>query len=241
MENQDKQHFRNVGFSLIESLISLCLFLIIVLGSLEFFDFTRKYYFKLKEEQETKQDAFAALDKMRKDFEKAGCGLIHPIHLGLFEGINEKEKTIFILTEEESFALAGDLTQGQTKILSLNTKSVKSSSQLCLVDDTKGEIIAVSAVDTQGIVLSSPLNYSYSSQNSDLILLRKVTIFLDEKSHILRRKVNTSPSQPLLEDTSFFTWFYEKKSNLVQLQLGLKEKKYEISVFPKNLALSSID
>ena len=82
-----------------------------------------------------------------------------------------------------------------------------------------------------------------------MILLEKISVYLDEAKKILRRKVNNSPSQPLCEDVAFFDFNYEKLSNLAGLRLGLEskyskyklneEKAYEISVFPKNMALAS--
>jgi type II secretory pathway pseudopilin PulG len=71
------------GFSLIESLLSLSLFLIIFLSSLEFFGFTRDIFLKLKTKQEVKEAALATLDKMRFDLLKAGLGLQQPISLGV--------------------------------------------------------------------------------------------------------------------------------------------------------------
>ena len=64
----------------------------------------------------------------------------------------------------------------------------------------------------------------------------------DEKTHILRRRVNSSPSQPLLEGVFSFAFEYEETSNLVRLSLCFMEQmeeEYEILIFPKNMALLS--
>ncbi len=56
-----------------------------------------------------------------------------------------------------------------------------------------------------------------------------------------KRKTNSSPAQPLLEDAASFGFNLEEASVLVRLHLALesnKEKIYEISVFPKNAALA---
>jgi len=95
-------------------------------------------------------------------------------------------------------------------------------------------------VDKKSILLSSPLKYSFIKGKAHVCLLKKISLFLDKDKHILRRKTNSSPAQPLLEDAASFWFSYEKTSNLARLQLALdsnKEKKYEISVFPKNAAL----
>jgi hypothetical protein len=96
-------------------------------------------------------------------------------------------------------------------------------------------------VDDESIVLSSPLNFSFIKEKTSLIIVKKITLYLDEKKPTLRRKVNSSPAQPLLEETSFFDFERNKAVNLVKLRLQLKtnkEKFYEISVFPKNAALA---
>jgi hypothetical protein len=54
--------------------------------------------------------------------------------------------------------------------------------------------------------------------------------------------VNNSPAQPLLENAAAFKFTYEKNKNLIKLSVALdtnKEKEYEISVFPKNVAIMS--
>ncbi|MFB0564512.1 MAG: hypothetical protein ACETWK_02400, partial [Candidatus Aminicenantaceae bacterium] len=61
--------------------------------------------------------------------------------------------------------------------------------------------------------------------------------------HILRRKVNNSPSQPLLEDVISFEIIYGGTLHTINLSLALKSEKetrYEMSVFPKNVALAFI-
>jgi hypothetical protein len=52
--------------------------------------------------------------------------------------------------------------------------------------------------------------------------------------------VNASPAQPLLEDVVAFDAIYETATNVIFLNLTLRtkeEKKYESSVFLKNMAL----
>jgi hypothetical protein len=66
---------------------------------------------------------------------------------------------------------------------------------------------------------------------------------LDDAKGVIRRKVNASPAQPLLEDVAAFEFDYDRNANLVRLVLAMKlseEKKYETTVFPKNIAMASI-
>jgi len=237
------------GFSLIESLISLSLFLIIILSSLEFFAYSRTHFQKLKEEQETNQAAYAALDKMRIDLLQGGSGLLIPAKLGVLDCVFENSGRLIIYTKEEKLPLLDDLVAGQTRIFSEATNKIKKNRELCIFNSDKGEVKSIASVYKGSLVLSSPLNFSYQKETTSMILLEKISLYLDDAKKILRRKVNNSPSQPLCEDITFFDFNYEKSSNLARLRFGLeskynkyklnKEREYEISVFPKNMALGS--
>ena len=230
------------GFSLIESLLSLSLFLVIVLSSLEVFGWTRTIFLKVKNKEEAKETALAALDKMRTDVLAGGAGLMHPLQLGIAEGISEAEGTLTILSREEILVFAGDLVTGQTRIDLDSNSSLKKGKEICIFDSLKGEIKSISSVEKGSVILSSALENSYSRERTSLFLLQKVSLYLDEKTGVLRRKVNSSPAQPLAEGAAFFSFDYERASSLVRLRLGLepnKEKLYETAVFAKNVALAA--
>ena len=230
------------GFTLIESLISLSIFLLIVLATLEFFTFTRIHFFKLKEGQESHMAAYSALDKMKVDLFQAGAGLADPVKLELIEGIGIENNTLIINYRDKVLSSIDDIVQGQTSIRIDSSKDVKKLREICIFDDTKGEIKSISSVGQDIIILSDPLDFTYTTQNTNIVLLRKISLYLDKKTQILRRRVNSSPSQPLLEGVFSFAYEYEKTSNLVRLTLHLntqEEKEFEILVFPKNMALAS--
>jgi len=229
------------GFSLMESLLTMTLFLIVVLASLEFFGFTRSIFLKLKTKEEAREAALSALDKMRVDLLAGGSGLLEPIELGLLEGIAHNEGTLVILSKEKDLSPLNDLFEGQTRIRLQSTLDVKKGREICIFDSHKGEVKSISRVDKKSIVLSSPLNFSFQKEKTHVLLLKKISLYLDKDKQILRRRTNSSPAQPLLEDAILFAFSYEKASNLVRLHLSLisnKEKMHEISVFPKNEALA---
>ena len=224
-----------------ESTLALALFLIVILASLEFFGFTRNLFLKLKDKEETREAALSALDKMRVDLLAGGSGLLVPIELGLLEGIIQEEETLVILSKEKDLSPINGLLEGQTRIRLQSTQKVKKGREICIFDSHKGEVKSLSRVDKKSIVLSSPLRYSFLKEKTQVCLLKKISLFLDRDKQTLRRKTNSSPAQPLLEDAILFGFSYEKASNLVRLHLALtsnKEKKYEIWVFPKNAALA---
>nr|NIM58474.1 hypothetical protein [Candidatus Aminicenantes bacterium] len=179
--------------------------------------------------------------KMRVDLLAGGSGLLEPIELGLLEGISQEEGTLVILSKEKNLSPLNDLLEGQTRIGLQSISEVKKGREICIFNSHKGEVKSISQVDKKSIVLSSPLKYSFLKEKTQVLLLKKISLFLDKDKQILRRKANSSPAQPLLEDTILFTFSYEKATNLASLHLALesnKEKKYEISVFPKNAALA---
>jgi type II secretory pathway pseudopilin PulG len=231
------------GFSLVESLLSLSLLLLLFLSSLQFFGFARNSFFKLKETETAREGALLALEKMKIDILQGGLGLLKALNLGLLRGIEEKNKTLIILSKEEDFQLLDNVAPGQTQIFLDNAKEMKKGREICIFDSKKGEIKGISSLTGKSITLDSPLSYSFLKEESRILLLRKISLFLDEKNQIIRRKVNNSSSQPLLEEVISFDFSYQEASNIINLCLILKsekEKKYEISVFPKNMALAFI-
>jgi hypothetical protein len=161
----------------------------------------------------------------------------------VLDGITESEDTLIIISKEKTFTPLGDLAAGQTIIQLNSTSKLKKRRKVCVFDSTKGEVKSISSVDKESIVLSSPLNFSFLKEETSVFLLREVSLFLDKNKHTLRRKVNTSSAQPLLEEVGVFDFHHEKATNLVRLSLSFatnKEKVYETSVFPKNIALASL-
>jgi len=230
------------GFSLIESLLSLSLFLFIVLACLELFGLTRNIFLKLKIQEESKSAVFSALDKMKTDILSGGSGLLEPVQLGLLESITEDEGALIILSMEKKLTSLNDLVTGQTKILLKSISNLKKKREICIFDTLKGEVKSIVSAANKSIVLSSPLDFSYSKDETHIYLIKKVSLFFGKDKQIIRRKVNSSPSQPLLEDVALFDFSYIKTTNLVSLCLSLKsnkEKEYEISIYPKNAALGA--
>jgi prepilin-type N-terminal cleavage/methylation domain-containing protein len=242
MTKQEKGGKIRKGFSLIESLISLSLFLIIILTSFELFGITRDIFLKLKKNEDGREAALAALDKMSIDLLDGGSGLIDPIRLGILEGVSQSSDMLIILSKEKELFCLDDLVEGQTRISLDSTIELKKGRDICIFDSLNGEVKSISSVDKESIVISSPLNLSYIKDKVSVILVKKISLYLDEKNPVLRRKVNSSPAQPLLEETTVFGFDLDKAINLVRLRVSLKstkEKSYEISVFPKNTALAT--
>lgn len=228
------------GFSLIESLISLSLFLFILVTSLEFFIATREHFFSLKEGQELNQAAYATMDKIRLDLCQSGRGLLVSQSFGLLEAIMINGDTLITSCKDKDIALMNDLVAGQTFVPLASTTGINKGQRICIYDLEKGEVNTVASASEQGIVLSSPMNFSYDRDNACVILIRTISYYLDNDSRILRRKVNASPAQPLLEDVALFDFSYDAAAHMVFIRLILaiqEEKEYEISVFSKNMAL----
>lgn len=226
------------GFSLIESLISLSLFLFVVAASLEFFISARDHFLKLKDEQEKDIAVFAGMDKMRIDILDCGRGLLIAQSLGIIAGIESAGGTLSVRAVEKKLDLVNDLVAGQTRITVQSASGIAKGQEICIYDDTRGEALGILSVDNQSFVLSSPLKFTYVQQETKALSIEKVSFYLDQKSHILRRQVNSSPAQPLLEEVEDVHFSYVRASNLVEVTLKMKEgKEYAITVFPKNLGL----
>jgi len=231
----------NKGFSLIEALLSLSLSLIIILFGLQSLLTARHYFLKLQKEEQAKQAAYAALDKIRVDLLKTGLGLLLPIKQNLLQPLITENDSLSIVFSDEELTASSNYKVGQTKILLNNHSKIKKGSRICIFDLSQGEIKSVAAAGSNSFILSSPLAFSYSQEETSIVLLKEISIYLDSKKHILRRKVNRSPAQPLLEEVSLFQCDYNKESNLAKVKLNLlsaEDKNYENLIFLKNLALA---
>jgi hypothetical protein len=165
--------------------------------------------------------------------------LLIPQKLRILNSLELKDNTITIRSKEKDLSLAGDLVSGSTRITLNSTSGVKKGQELSIHDGTKGETVVIWAVDKKSVVLSSPISFSYSQMATEVLLVKRISIYLDQKGQILRRKVNASPAQPLLEEVTSIVFSYDDASNLANVDLKTPEERtYEISVFPKNLDLA---
>lgn len=236
---------RRRGFSLIEMLAALAVSLFVFLAALEFFDLTRNLFLKLKNAVEEAQAAAAALDKIRIDLLRAGSGLVDPIRQGTVEGIIADGNSLLVYRLDEAFALGADISAGdsQAVLAAMITSSsgLRPGREICLSSENHSELRSISACSGKTVVLTAPLDFSYLQEEGRLLLLEKIALFLDEPNNILRRKVNASSPQPLLDDVVRFECGLEPESKLARAGFVLaanQEKKYELWILPKNLGLS---
>jgi prepilin-type N-terminal cleavage/methylation domain-containing protein len=231
------------GFTLIECLISLSLLLIIVLAGLEFFGQARALFLKLKEAEESEEAALAALDKIRIDLARGGRGLAVPIGIGLLEAVRADPEKLTVLSSGGSYGIREDLAQGGTQAVLLSADGLKKGAEICIFDPDKGEVRRVLSVEGACLTFSTPLENPYSKETAGLIAVEKISFFLDREDAIIRRQVNSSSAQPLLEDAGTFLFSYDRPRNLAGIAFSLashKEKTYELCFFPKNVGLSPV-
>ena len=113
---EKKRKNREKGISLVESLLSLSLFFLLFVSSLQFFGFARNSFFKLKETETAQEAAILALEKIKIDLLQGGLGLSKPLELDLFKGIEEKSQTLNLLSKEKDLHLLDNIFTGQAQI-----------------------------------------------------------------------------------------------------------------------------
>jgi prepilin-type N-terminal cleavage/methylation domain-containing protein len=229
------------GFTLLECLIGLALTLLVVCACLEFYGAAQKHFFRLKEKEEAAQGAMAALDKMKVDILRAGQGLVREQALGLFEAVAEDGGGLLIVRAERAYELAGDVAEGDSRIPLTSVADLRTGREICLSNGEKGEVLVISSVAAGAVVLPSPLASGYSKETSTVLLLEKISLTLDAARGVLRRKVNLSPAQPLLENVRAAEFLVDRSANTVRVRLGLNgqgDSTYESCLFPKNAALA---
>lgn len=232
---------RSRGFTLLECLIAMAISFFLVCACLEFFGAAQKSYFKLKDKEEAAQSALAALDKMSVDILRAGQGLVLAASLGLVEPVAEAGGGLLVTRSEKSFVLAGDVAEGDVLIPLTGTSDLRPGREICLTDGVKGEVLAISSVTSGGVVVSSPVGSALAKARTSVALLERTSLSMDASQGVLRRRVNLSTAQPLLENVRAAEFTFDGAANLVRVRFTLNNKgdaTYELRVFPKNPALA---
>ena len=227
------------GFSLLECLLGTALLLVLTTAALEFHVSAQKRFLRLKQIDADAQAITAALNTIRIDLAKTGQGLHQASALGIVEPIVHENGVLTIHFAEKLFRPAGDLQAGQTR-LSLNPKPAFAAGRsVGIVSESAGEIRTVSSVEGGDIVLSDPLEKIYPAETADIILIERLSFYMDKDGRTLRRRVNAAAAQPLMEDTGVFRAGHDPGANLVRVEISslLKpEKSHVLILFPKNTA-----
>jgi len=232
---------RKGGFSLIECLLGMALSLFVITSSLQFFDLAQKVFFRLKEREEAGQGALAALDKMRIDLLHAGRGLAGEMVLGLTEAARATEDELRTTSLEKTLTLTETAHAGDIRLLLTSTADIAAGQEICLSDGRQGELRSVERVERGAVILREPLERDYSLDTAAVSLLENVAYFVDGPAHILRRRVNASSAQPLLENIAAAIWICDPEARLVLVRLELSVEgahPHETTVFLKNSALA---
>ncbi|MGC8746756.1 MAG: hypothetical protein ACP5SQ_09040 [Candidatus Saccharicenans sp.] len=230
------------GFTIIECLMSLSLSLVILASATEILIRAKKILNKLNEEHESILLAVTALEKMREDLEKAGAGLNLEVEVKDFKPIEAKNSYLLIFSKEKTIKIQENLALGTNSIKvapdsELNSL-LKKGRQIVIKNRQQGEMLTITSFFGNTMTISPALTYAYDCSESEILVLEKVEIYLDEKQSILRRKVNDGSGQPLLEETQQFETDYDQAKNLLSAKLIVgktKEKAYDLVLFPKNL------
>jgi type II secretory pathway pseudopilin PulG len=234
-----KVHFE--GFSLLENLLSLTLSLFILVSALEVITQVKKVYNRLQTQQEASLAASIALEKIREDLDKAGTGVNGcrpPVDRWPIKVENSK---ITLFSGELEIKLAGDVEAGQNWALIVplagSDSKLRSGRVILITSQGQTDLVEIANVSNNRVTLSPPFSSSFRRAESIAYLLEEVEIYLDSKQSILRRKVNKTSGQPLLEEVYDFQPTYDPETNLTWIKLqtdSKKEKTHELFFYPKN-------
>lgn len=231
------------GFSLLECLVSLSLSLLILISALEFSVQARKAFFRLKEAQERSLAAAVALEKIREDLETAGAGIPDLPSDDYFRPLQANGQTLVIFSAEERSVLLSDADAGQDYLLvELKpgfSSTLKKGRSIFLSDGNSGMLTSITAISGNRLVISPALETSFPSGRTQITVLEKIELYLDAQQKILRRRVNSTSGQPLIEEVTAFQTAYLPSQNLAKIILtsesGGQYHDYELLIYPKNL------
>lgn len=229
------------GISLAESLLSLSLFLVLLLGGLEIFASGRRVFFKLKSHQETMVSVSAALSKIKTDLREAGYGLLPAMRDGLLMGVELDSGTLILKRAEKFLAPSARLLPGQTILETVPKTKIKKGRDILISSSNGTEIATVAAGVPGRLTLASPLKNTHPKKETTLALIRKTALFLDLGTNTVRREINDGAAQPLFEGAAVFEAIWDDTQNLVTIRLSSQQKKEKIHVLslcPVNAAMS---
>jgi len=229
------------GFSLLECLVGLAVSCFVVCACLGFFVGAERSFFKLKDKEEAAQSALAAMDKMRVDILRAGQGLAGAAATGLVEPVAEADGGLQVTRSERSYVLAADVSPGDSRVVLEATADLKPGREVLLFDGGSGEVRTISSVAAGVVVVSPALERAYARATASFELLERVSLVLDSRQGVIRRRVNSSSAQPLLENAASASFAVDGTANLVRVRFSLASQgdaEYELCLFPKNPALS---
>ncbi len=187
-----------------------------------------------------------ALEKIREDLTTAGAGLSVITGTFNFQPFQAGEENLMLFSAEEKTSLAEDAAAGQNYLLvALKpglSSLLKKGRELVVFDGNTGGLFSISAVSGNRLTVSPPLSSDFQAGRTEIILLEKIEIYFDRQAGIVRRRVNGTTGQPLMEEVSHFNVAYSPQENLVHLSItfefGGKAHERELLYYPKNLPKS---
>lgn len=232
------------GFSLLEVLISLSLSLLILVSALEVSVQARRTFVKLREAQEKDLGLAVALEKMREDLETAGAGIPKLLSGTGLSPIQLNGQTLAIFSADGKTRLLADISSGQSYLLvevSSGLSSIlKKGRAVYLTDGNSGELTYIISVSGNSLAVSPALNTAFEAARTEVIVLEKIELYLDRQQKVLRRRVNSTTGQPLLEGAEDFAASYQAENNLASITLSIesggKVHECELVMYPKNLS-----
>ena len=174
------------------------------------------------------------------DLVRAGQGLAEPLRLGLLSAVEAGPVRLTVASSGGSVFLADDLRAGDSRAVLTSDDGIKKGGWVCFMEGARGEIRSVAAIEACTLVLDLPVEADYSTEGGLALPIERVSFYLGTADRVVRRQVNASPAQPLIEEVGLFRYSYDPPSNLASVIIGLaphKERAYEIIVFPKNAGL----
>jgi hypothetical protein len=198
-------------------------------------------FFRISAAQDEAERAQSALDKIRLDILDAGRGLSDPIRLDVLQAIEQTADGPVFRSADLAVSLAVDAPAGASVIRVTDGEGFSAGQDVCLVGRGKAEIGTIRSADGPVITLASAVRDGFSAADATVILVHRVVFLWPAVDGVLRRKVNASSAQPLLEDVAAFRCEYDASANLARIGIrpaAEPENEYAVTIFPKNAALA---
>jgi type II secretory pathway pseudopilin PulG len=232
--------------TLIECLLSLAFLSFLLAAGMGSFALAGRMFARIREAQEERQAVMAALDKVKYDARRAGEGLaeLNAAAAGL-QSIRISATGLEIVFAEQAFTLEEEVPAGawSIRISAASYIGFSAGREMIVGDPAAAETFTISSVSGHELNLDHAAQVPHPAGGTSGALLERVLYSLDGPKGTLRRRVNGSTAQPVMEGVKEAVFEYDAASNIFMTRL-VSSSKGELtdgfSLFIKNAGLPSL-
>ncbi|MGQ9619017.1 MAG: hypothetical protein ACUVUG_08685 [Candidatus Aminicenantia bacterium] len=187
------------GISLTETIISLTLSLFVLFSSSIFVSSIKKEILKGKEQIESLQELYSAIDRISYEIKRCGIGLSKEWEMDEFKIFEIYNERINLRRFDEDSLIKEECSKGEKNIQVEEPFKFKEGREIIITDFLNFDFNEISEIKNDEIILKDYLKNDYE-EGSKIIQINFVSLKFDKSKKILRMSQNSGPFQPIVEN-----------------------------------------